>query len=119
MGKSLSVKTVHVILALIIGVSILTHGVLSFISSQKKLSIEKQRIDADMIIWKNNHDKESKLEKCLSDAKAEFNRAFKLNSTAGKTPGGDEARLWNNHEISLQTKETFNKDREFCLNLFK
>ncbi len=63
--------------------------------------------------------KEEKLVECLAEAKNTYKRKVELNSTAAPTKNYPDARLWNDSEISEVVEGNYNKDREFCLKLYK
>lgn len=105
--------------ALIIGGAILAHGILYFVAKQNELKLEKEKVDVEATMRTQDYYKQGDLEKCLKEAKDDFDRKFSLNSVEGTTPGGQEARKWNNDEIASETKDQYNKDREFCLKLYK
>lgn len=109
---------IYIIIALILSGAILTHGVLNFISKQNEFRIEKEKIEVETIMRAKGYLKQGDLEKCLAEAKAEFERLSDLNSTKSTTPDGQKARKWNSSEIKLETEDRYNKDREFCLKLY-
>ena len=112
-------KRVYIIISLILVGAILANGVLNFISKQNELRIEREKIEAEVIMRAKDYLKQGDLEKCLVEAKSEFEKLSNLNSVKSTTPEGQEARKWNNSEIKLETGDQYNKDREFCLKLYK
>lgn len=112
-------KLIYIIIALILSGAILANGVLNFISKQNELRIEKKKIEAEVIMRAKDYLNQGDLEKCLAEAKAEFEKLSDLNSVKSTTPDGQEARKWNSSEIKLETGDQYNKDREFCLKLYK
>lgn len=62
-------------------------------------------------------DNSKKLEDCLTEAGQEYDDTFRLNSKPKL--GESTVGTWNSEAIKLQTEEQYNKDREFCLKLYK
>ena len=102
----------YLVIALILAGAIITQGVLNFISKQNE-------INADTASRTKEYLKQGELDKCLADAKTEYDRVFNLNSVEGTTPGGEKARKWNSVEVEQTTQANYDKDREFCLKIYK
>ncbi len=110
---------IYLAAALIIALAILFHGVLNYISMTEALKLQKEKLDADNSTRVNSYYKQSDIDKCIASTKAEFDRLSDLNSVEVTMPNGVKAHKWNSSQIKSDIEDQYNKDREFCLKLYK
>ena len=105
----------------IIFIAIILIGITNYISYQK--GYDKGNTDgvsSGMTIEREYYnDKEGKLNECLLNAKEKFRTSFKLNSVPEPQKDDPNVRRWNSDEIATSVEDQYNKDKEFCLKLYK
>ncbi len=109
----------YVLVASIIGVSIVGYGGLTFYSKERDRQAEIVKLEEqkEVVRLRNQEDqvRRSSLQDCLSIAQAEFLNTFRINSDPLPTKDNPTVRRWRAASLETSTTQKLNDDKEFCL----
>lgn len=107
------------VFALLVALTGLTYYFAVQIPAKKLAEIELEKAKLVAQEAQIQQDKEARLNNCLEEAKERTKASFELNSYPAPQEGYPDARRWDSIEIRTKTEETYNSDREFCLERYK
>lgn len=109
----------YVLVASIIGVSIVGYGGLTFYSKERDrqaeaIKLEEQK-EAVKLRGQEDQIRRSNLQLCLDATNVEYNQIFRLNSDSVPTKDDPNVRRWKSAPLKESATKKLNDDREFCL----
>lgn len=122
MKNKQEINRTHVIIASIIGVSIIGFGMLQLENSDRAREESRRKFDMEqdqkIETTIQQEANQRKLENCLFDAEAEFQKDFELNSEPIVVEGKKDVRRWNSVSLQERTEKSLLESKDFCLKRF-
>jgi len=114
-----AINWTYVIVAVMLGISIMAYGGLTFYSKERDRQVEATKLEeqkeAAKFMDQEGQIRRSNLQLCLDSAQAEYLSTFKVNSDPAPTKDNPSVRRWIAASIEASTTQKLNDDKEFCL----
>jgi len=109
----------YILIALILAGAVLIHGILSFVSKQNELKLEKEKFSREIQFKADQaKDLENNLEACLKTAFEDYKSSWNLNCpNYGREEKENDCSLPSS--ISLVLEKDYKDDQELCIKKYK